>query len=396
MNSRVIQTRRVHYFSGFDPRGASYYHRLCEEELLKPQVQGGFLTLGRRQRTGKLFSQWTVKWSADDSSNTNDVQTEHIFMSWDDIIRENWSRNPLVLIKEFFEAYWCILFKVKLSRVKQIFVGVFHTGVLPGAYLLISLLAGVLAGLLFYFLGTTLLRRDLLIFLQLASFLLALFVVERAWRYGNHRGVGWLLRIFTYVVRMGRNGIPRSEQRTREWVSLIIQRQQDVPVEEVLLVGHSIGTLMMVDVVDALLQDPRWKALQNGRPTKVMTLGQCYPFIAMVPDAQAELFRGALKRMSFSPNLLWCDVTAKIDPLCFFQAHPLVKTGIPHESALMPILHSAGFFRMYTATTWAKIRRNKLEAHFLYLRTPELPGNFNLYDILYGPRPFEEHVNNLV
>jgi hypothetical protein len=98
MNSRVIQTRRVHYFSGFDPRGASYYHRLCEEELMKPQVKGGFLTLGHRQRTGKLFSQWTVKWSADDSSNTNEVQTEHIFISWYDIIRENWSReSPRVL-----------------------------------------------------------------------------------------------------------------------------------------------------------------------------------------------------------------------------------------------------------------------------------------------------------
>ena len=96
-------------------------------------------------------------------------------------------------------------------------MGVFHTGVLPGAYRLISLLAGVLAGLLFYFLGTTLLRRDLLIFLQLASFLLAQFVVERAWRYGNHRGVGWLLRIFTYVVRIfGRNQRGRAGVRAMD------------------------------------------------------------------------------------------------------------------------------------------------------------------------------------
>jgi hypothetical protein len=172
----------------------------------------------------------------------------------------------------------------------------------------------------------------------------------------------------------------------------VIKQQHEDPVDEVLLVGHSIGSLMMVGVVDALLQDPRWQALQQGRKTKVITLGQCYPFIAMVPRPKAQLFKEALQRLSFHPHLLWWDVTAKIDPLCFYRAHPLVKTDIDHSKALMPLLHSASFFKMYTPQSWTSIRQSRLDAHFLYLRAPELAGNFNLLDVLYGSKLFEQHI----
>jgi hypothetical protein len=50
----------------------------------------------------------------------------------------------------------------------------------------------------------------------------------------------------------------------------------------------------------------------------------------------------------------------------------------------MPVLHSASFFKMYAPQNWAAIRQSKLDAHFLYLRAPELAGNFNLLDVLYG------------
>jgi hypothetical protein len=111
----------------------------------------------------------------------------------------------------------------------------------------------------------------------------------------------------------------------------------------------------------------------------------------MVPRPKAQLFKEALQRLSFHPHLLWWDVTAKIDPLCFYRAHPLAKTDVDHSKALMPVLHSASFYKMYSPQSWAVIRQKKLDAHFLYLLTPELAGNFNLYDVLYGTRLFEQH-----
>lgn len=387
-----VVRRRVHYFSGFDPRGAAYYHRLCVEEAAKPQVQGGTLNVGRRRRMGKLFNHWTVNWQSG-GTKAQSVETQHVFMSWDDIIRNHWSKRPWALVKEFWLAYRGIIFDVDLSRVKQIFEGVYMTGVLPGAYLLVSLLLGVLLALGLQSLSTLMLGPQWLQWAwQVLAWLMGAGLVVALGVYGERRGLFWLLRIFTYVIRMGRSGIEGAEQRTQLWVEHVIQRQQEDPVDEVLLVGHSIGTLMMVEAVDALLQDPRWQALQQGRKTKVLTLGQCYPFIAVVPRPKARLFKETLQRLSFHPHLLWWDVTAKIDPLCFYRAHPLVKTDVDHSKALMPVLHSASFFKMYTPQSWAVIRQNKLDAHFLYLRSPELAGNFNLFDVLYGPKLFEQHI----
>ena len=64
MTKQPSLRRRVHYFSGFDPRGSAYYHRLCEEEATKPQVQGCTLSVGRRRRMGKLFNHWMVSWQS--------------------------------------------------------------------------------------------------------------------------------------------------------------------------------------------------------------------------------------------------------------------------------------------------------------------------------------------
>ncbi len=395
MTEGFVLRRRVHYFSGFDPRGAAYYHRLCEEEAAKPQVQGGTLSVGRRRRMGKLFNHWMVTWQSG-GKYLKSVETQHVFMSWDDIIRNHWSKKPWALAKEFWLAYRGIIFDVDLSRVKQIFEGVYMTGILPAAYFLGSLLLGVLLSIGLLSLSALMLGPQWLQWAcQVFACLSGAGLVVALGVYGERRGLFWLLRIFTYVIRMGRSGIDGAEQRTQQWVEQVIQRQQEDPVDEVLLVGHSIGTLMMVGAVDALLQDPRWQALQQRRKTKVLTLGQCYPFIAMVPRPKAKLFKEALQRLSFHANLLWWDVTAKIDPLCFYRAHPLVKTNVDHSKALMPVLHSASFFKMSSPQSWAAIRQNKLDAHFLYLRAPELAGNFNLFDVLYGSNWFEHHVGRV-
>lgn len=384
----AIKTRRVHYFSGFDPRGAAYYLRLFKEEALKPTPNSGAVQVGRRRKVPGGMSAWDVQWG----TGSNHVKTEHVFMSWDDIIRESWSRKPMVLLVEFFRAYMGILFDVRLSRVRQIFHSVYLTGILPAVFLMGALLLGVLIGVMGQLTATALVPQPMWSWLAvLFAWSVAVASVYAAWSYGQRKGVFWLLRIFHFVVQMGRRPVPGLASRTRAWVDQIVHMQEKEPVDEVILVGHSVGTLVMVDTVDALLQDERWQRLQVGRKTGMLTLGHCYPFVAMVPAAVE--FREKLRRLSFDARLLWWDVTARIDPLCFFKAHPLVKTGVPHRGAPNPVMHDARFFQMYEPEHWQQIRKDKLLAHFLYLMTPDRSGNFHLYDVLYGPKPFAQQVN---
>lgn len=381
----AIRRRRVHYFSGFDPRGAAYYHRLTRQEACKSQPQGGVLSVGRRQKMPGGMAQWQVQWQPSASDAESPAVTDHVFMSWDDIIRAHWSRNAWALILEFVRTYWGILFHVSLKRTRQLYKTAFLTGILPAVYLLSTVLLGLLLGAMGHWMAVTL-APTAHWWMVGGVWVMAAGAVAAAWMYGTRKGLFWLLRIFHFIILMGRGPIAGLEQRTRDWVDQIVKAQQTDPVDEVVLVGHSVGTLVMVDAVAALVNDARWQQMQNGRKTLVLTLGQCYPFVAMVPRAQA--FRESLRRLSFDNRLFWVDVTSRIDPLCFYNAHPLVKTGVPHANAPNPLLYPAKFFQMYEDMHWQQLKKDKLLTHFLYLMTPDRPGNFHLMDVLYGPRPF--------
>jgi pimeloyl-ACP methyl ester carboxylesterase len=372
-----VKRKRIHYFSGFDPRGSAHYHRLCRDQATKQQPQGGVVQVGRREKQSRLFSRWQVTWRAN-ADAPESVQTEHVFMSWDDQIRAHWSRSPWALLRDFLRTYHDILRHVGPQRVKQLYDNAYLTGIMPPLYLLGTLLLGMLTGLL----------ASLAV--GVWGWLLTLPVVAGLWVFGASKGLFWLLRIFTFIIRMGHGPLPGLATRTQHWVDDMVQRQQQDPVDEVLLVGHSVGTLVMMDAVDQLMRDPRWQALQQGRSTGMVTLGQCCPFVALVPRAQA--FRDTLQRVCSAPGLLWWDVSARIDPLCFYNTHPLALSGVPLKDLPLPVMHRAKFFSMYEPANWARIRVDKLQTHFLYLMTPDKVGNFHFADVLYGPRSLAQQV----
>lgn len=368
-----VRRRRLHYFSGFDPRGAAHYHRLCREQASEPQPDGSQLTVGSRERPSSHSSRWFVHWHSGDGTGPA-VETEHLFMGWDDIVRAHWTRGQFELARDFVQTYIHIFRRVGAARVWRMYRPAFKAGALP---LALALLPPALAVALGWVAGP---------WGAFAAILLGL----AGWLMAARAGLLWLLRIYTFFYRMAVGPVAGLDQRTRDWVELVIARQTEDPVDEVLLVGHSVGTLVMVDAVDALLQDPRWQALQGGRPTLMLTLGHSVPMVAMASTAAA--FRQAVQRLSFHPALCWWDVTARIDPLCFYNLHPLAGSGLAHAGAQWPVLHAARFMHMYEPDAWARLRANKLQAHFLYLLTPQKAGNYSPMDVFYGPRRLADQI----
>lgn len=344
-----VRRRRVHYFSGFDPRGAGHYHRLFSQQGERPQPGGGSITTGARQRIGEMFHRWTVDWqpaapaaSADDAA----VRTEHVFMSWDDIIRRHWSRQPLALLREFVAVQVAMMRDVGLRRVHALYPTALLTALLPLLWLVATLLVGgfviaAMSALPLTALGDTgLVAVATGVGLALSGMLISL---------GAQAGLFWLMRIYHFILCMGRGQVAGMDERVQEWVEHVIERQSADPVDEVVLAGHSVGTLVMVEAVDQLLRDPRWQALQAGRRTAMLTLGQCYPCLALLPGA--ESFRHALLRLSRHPDLVWLDVTARIDPMCFFSTAPLAGTELAEQAGPLPRRRAASFFQMTTRCT---------------------------------------------
>lgn len=383
---RSIQRRRVHYLSGFDPRGAAHYHRLCRDQAQAGQGSGAHLQVSARRRLGDDVHTWDVVASvpARGAQAEAVVHTEHQFMSWDRVIREFWPRGLWGLVVAWCQAYRVMLFDIGVRRPRAIFPKAVLTGALPLVFVLVGLLLGMAGGYVAWRLG--------------GGPLLALPVAGGLWAgwawLGQQFRLWWLLRIYAFVMRFAKAPPPSLQARVRAMAEQIIERQRTDPVAEVVLVAHSIGTLVLVDLLTQLQADARWRALRPGTKTCVLTLGQCYPFVTLTPHAQA--FRERLQRLCADPELCWLDVTALIDPLCFYRAHPLAGTGLQSEAHLWPVTLTAHFKAMYPAVQWRAIKRDKLQTHFLYLMAPQLPGgNFDLYDWLYGAHAFEPRVRRL-
>lgn len=372
-------TRRVHYFGGFDPRGAGWYYRLCRDEAARAQPGGVNLRVSRREKQGDWASVWTVEAEMADSKRA--AHTEHVFMGWDDIIRDHWPRHWGALLLGMVGAYLSPTARVVLPHLARLHRGAFWAGLLPALLVILGVFLAVLTG------GAMVnVLPDA--WGWVASILVGGGVL---WSFGRlyvRLRMDWLLRIYLFVLRLGGRPMVDLAQRQMQWVEDVIARQKADPADEVVLVGHSVGTLVMLSAVDALLGDARWQTLQQGRPTLMVTLGQCMPFVAQAPHAKA--FRAVLSRLCWHPGLRWCDVTARIDPLCFHMVHPLRGTGQSMEGARGPYMLSARFFQMYEPQRWRRIRRDKLMTHFLYLMAPDKPGNFHFYEWLYGVGPTYE------
>ncbi len=393
---KTIHNRRIYYFGGFDPRGAGHYHKLFGTQARKIQDKAVKIQIGSRKKLGGFTNLWKISCETQqsESKETETVYTTHIFMGWDDIIRKHWIKSPFEIIYSFFLIYIQPESWSALNRVRKCFSPAFFSGVFP----FIFFISYFLIIILFFSTKEIILENNFLyIFFNKFSLLINIFYLASLtyifYVLAKHTGVLWLMRIFRFNIIFSKNKIKEIEIRQKEWVEKIISQQMQDPADEIIFSAHSVGTLLLVGVIDDLLADNRWSEINPKENTQILTLGQCYPFISLMPSATR--FRIALQRICKSDRILWLDVTARIDPLCFYGMHPLQDSGVDIRSFPQPITYKARFFKMYSPDQWKEIKRNKMLVHFLYLLAPEKSGGFNIYEFFYGTGHFENKVAQL-
>jgi hypothetical protein len=395
-DKKPIKNRRIYYFGGFDPRGAGHYHRLFSTQANKIPDKSVKIRIESRKRSDGFTNLWQVSFEkkSSESGTSEIVDTTHIFMGWDDIIRNYWIRSPFEIISSFLSIYSQPRSWVALNRVRECFYPAFFSGAFPFVFFISYFLTEFL---FLFVLEKTLANNISQSYFYEASFVVRIIytsaITYAFYTLAKLSGVLWLLRIFRFNLLFSKENNKDIKIRQKEWVEKIIAQQIQNPVDEIIFSAHSVGTLLLVGVIDDLLADDRWREINPKENIQILTLGQCYPFITLMPSAVK--FRMALQRICKSERILWLDVTARIDPLCFYGMHPLQYSGLDFKNLSHPILYKARFFKMYSPEQWKKIKRNKMLVHFLYLMAPEKSCGFNIYDFFYGTGNFENKVLQL-
>lgn len=196
----------------------------------------------------------------------------------------------------------------------------------------------------------------------------------------NRMGVFWLLRTYLFVHGWGKSGMEAMNRRVGEFARLILREQQACPCDEVLIVGHSVGSIVAVSVAAQIAQ---LSAVERRRNMTLVTLGHCIPLLSLMPSAQA--FRKNLQVFVHDSGMRWLDMIARADALCFSQADLLDICGIVGSPVNAPIAQVVRPFQMFDAKTYARIKRNKLRLHFQYLMASDLPNDYDYFRITAGP-----------
>ncbi|MDX8385733.1 MAG: hypothetical protein R8M11_04340 [Gallionella sp.] len=371
-----IKTRRVYYIGGFDPRGASYYHRLYREESAKQsQLNGSRIEVSPRRKVSPLQHAWNI----DAEWEGHTVNTDYRFMVWDDIVRQYWPTSHLEILWEMVGSYWRFIFCGALGGIRRSYKLFFITLIYPIVVLVIAILAGLSMGAITTGVLVGVGLTNTVAWIAGLTFLpLSIFVVIKQ---EERLKMFWLLRTILFVIRWGGFVPTGMNQRMDEFADIIEQDQKEHPCDEVMLVGHSVGSMISISVLARLLA----KSSKHSN-LELVTLGQCIPLLSLFP--RATEFRQDMKAVAIQSDIPWLDIIGRADPLCSYEADPVEVSGIRSSGIKWPQRHDISILKMYTSANYKRLKLNKLRLHFQYLMSSELKSNYDYFRLTAGPERF--------
>ena len=379
-----VRRRLVYYLSGFDPRGARFYHQLYQSEAALQQVVDGCrYEVSGRTHDGPHATTWTVQAEAGEQR----LETRYTFLGWDDIVRAHWpGRSAAIGAMPGF--YWRYMVAGCLGQTFRCSPRFFWSLMAPIVFTAIALLLAATASLATAWLASHAGAGGwiaLMLGLAVAAGTVALAVAV-----ADRVRLPWVVRICLFTLQWGRTGPQPFEQR---WAAFADKIQRDLaayPADEVLVVGHSVGAAVAVAVVE------RWLTLNGGQPprpglVKLLTLGQLVPMLGLIP--QAGWFRRQLAAVG-EAEVPWLDYTAPSDPLSFALVDAFAACGLASPARASYRVRSARLDRMFPPAAFAPLKRDAFRIHFQYLMSTRLPVPNSYFRLTAGSDPLETQIRH--
>lgn len=375
-----VRRRHVFYLSGFDPRGAAFYHRMYRDEAEKHfALSGVALDVGPRRALGPHVQSWTVTSEAAGAT----VETRYDFLRWDDIVREHWPRARLTVWRDTLWAFFVFLRTGILRTVFHTTYPVFITCTLPAAVIALQIVLTLAAGAGAMALAGLVAGAPILAGLP-AALLAGIAVFRLTQRIEKAANADWLGRIYAFTVKDARRQVAGLDARRDHFAALIAQAVRAGEAQEIVVVGHSLGTPLAISVMArALRQDPDLH--RRGPALTLLTLGQTTPILSLMPEA--DWFRDDVRAVAGS-GLDWIDFSAPPDGACFALVDP-VRIFDPQaprpEGEARPKLLNARFMDLIEATTYRRVKRDWMRVHFQYLMAGDRLAAYDYFAITAGP-----------
>src|SRR6266566_4604674 len=349
----MVRRRQVYHVAGYDPIDAGAQYRRFARQL-------------------EVFRR------------TWKVEAVHEILMWDDIVRGDFTR-PLPLR----------LFKALRAYLDFIVTGTMFRYIVANQRYAIFFLFPILSVVLFAVVGW-LFARLLTGFIGLDGFSaaalgvpagLVLFLVLMRWP-GRRWRVEQLLDDWVCAHDYIHGSRPDIDARLDRFAETLLARAREGGLDEIVLVGHSLGAMLVLDViVRALARDAGFA--RRGAAVCVLTIGATIPKFALHPRAQA--IRARIGRVVNEPSIAWTEYQSRADTISFYKFDPVSLRRIDDDRLDgKPVIRRVQIHDMLLPETFERCRTHVLRLHYRSVMANDRRAPYDYFLMACGPVSFAD------
>jgi hypothetical protein len=345
----MTRRRHVFYLGGYDPIGLRAQHtRLRREVGVFARTWQVSSAIAEHDDHGSWWI-WTrgPDWQ---------VETRYEPLVWDDIVLADMRRGPM---RRLWQGAGVLLNLVANGTAGRYFARAWRAGL----YLLYPYLYVVGFALVAWACGAWLagyFESAVARFIVEATIGVLVFSVLMRWQ-GRNRRIQHALDnwIFGLAYLSGRQ--QDLEQRLDAFAERLIACARAGRADEILVVGHSFGAALAVEVLARALAQDRDLA-RRGPRIALLTVGSTIPKFTLHPAAGA--LRERVACVAAERSIFWADVQAWLDVISFYGTDPVSLGPIaPDRTDARPVIRTVSLAELFDLRTmW----RRPLRTLWLY------------------------------
>ena len=370
--------RAVFFIAGFDPNGAQYLYWLFRRELGKDNaLYGRTTTVGRLADDADGLPGWRIE-TADAG---RPVIVDYTVLSPRKVVVENYYvRDVFRLIAAYILALFAFIHTGGLFFLRK--------ATMPAVAIIVYVILAVPG---FFWIGTTLAYWPL----RLVESAAGISLGETAWIVGRLAGgfvflqavilaerVIWLYFFVSALRMMTLQAAGRAEALDRVvagWVRIVAARQARETYDEVLIVGHSIGSIQGIEMAEQLLRDP---VFAGTKRLALLTIGSADCLLSS--QRNARRFHAATAAVATAPDLVWVEYFAPTDAICRGRIDPVAFAGIdlggrPQRG---PAMRKIDLGTMFPGLNLRRVPVNLVKQHFLYLSAGDAKTDYSYFQTI--------------
>lgn len=184
-----------------------------------------------------------------------------------------------------------------------------------------------------------------------------------------------------------RSGVPALEQRLDRVAQELVAAARAGGADEILVVGHSLGAVLAIDLLDrALRLDPDLG--RSGARVALVSVGSSILKIGL--HHGAKRLHAAVVRVASTPAVFWAEYQALTDVMNFYKTDPVAEMGV--VAPIHPTVRIVRIKQMLEPDIYRRIRHNLFRVHCQFVSGNDRRAPYDFYMFLCGPLSAEQQV----